>query len=69
MRHSYTITPETDRLAWRQQLINEIQTGDEVVLSVMGDLSFTQLRQLVTSLNTVAWHRQATVCYNTDPTP
>jgi hypothetical protein len=68
MKRDYTITAETDRQVWRQTLINEVKTGDELVITLNDELSFTQLRQLITSLNAVAWQREATVRYADDLT-
>lgn len=63
MTHHLVLTPDTDRLAWREELISSLKSGDEVVLRLAGQLSFTQTRQLITSLNTVAWERNCTLRY------
>lgn len=66
MKREYTISSETDRQQWRETLIKDVAADDEIVISLEGELSFTQLRQLITSLNTVAWQRGAKLRYNTD---
>lgn len=66
MTRELSLNADTDRLAWRKQLMGEIQPGDEIVLHVIEPISFTHLRQLVTSLNTIAWQRGATLRYDND---
>lgn len=68
MIHKLSISAKTDRVKWREQLLKLIEPGDTIVLSLDGDISFTQTRQLITALNTVAWQRGAMVQYAGDGT-
>lgn len=68
MTRHYVLNAQTDRLDWRRQLIKEIEPEDEVVIELHEPVSFTHLRQLITSLNTVAWQRQATLRYSDEST-
>ncbi len=68
MIHKLSISAETDRVEWREQLLKLIEPEDTIVLSLEGDISFTQTRQLITALNTVAWQRKAMVQYDGEET-
>lgn len=59
----YHLSSETDREQWRQRLLKEIGKGDVIRITMEETVSFTQARQLITSLNTVAWQRGASLGY------